>query len=310
MLHLQLTPQEVTNSLNFLNDRAIHLKGDNLSFFVHYWGTDIDHYDNPLHKHSFFEVCYIMDGEGLYRDGDDEYPLRSGVMFISRPNIRHQILSQKGLYIVFVAFEVVEQESSPEFVELFRHFAVSSRVYIPDAHDLPEAMLWRSLMIQAARNRPAFAECVVPLAYSLLVSFEGLFHERSRKSRIRRDRPSSTTLYRAKLFIRDNLSHSLKLREVANYLHISERHLSRLFSTELGKTFFCYVRKERIKRAIHLLSNTDYSIKRVAQETGFESVHYFTKVFKAETGITPGKFVRRIKSGEIGSLPDEYAADA
>jgi AraC-like DNA-binding protein len=104
---------------------------------------------------------------------------------------------------------------------------------------------------------------------------------------------SGTLLHRAKLFVKDNLAQPLTLEDVAAYLHISPRHLSRLFSIQLGVPYSSFVRQERIRAAAELLATTDRSIKHIAEETGFASVHYFTRVFTAEKGVTPGQFRRR-----------------
>lgn len=101
-------------------------------------------------------------------------------------------------------------------------------------------------------------------------------------------------MYQAKLFIRDNLSSQFRLVDLANHLHISGRHLSRVFHQELGKSFTDYLRQERIQRAALLLTTTNESIKQVAEETGFINVYYFTKVFTAEMKTPPGKFRKQL----------------
>lgn len=101
---------------------------------------------------------------------------------------------------------------------------------------------------------------------------------------------SPTHLYQAKLFIRDNLSEPLKLEDVANYLHISSRHLSRIFSTELCESFSNYIRKERVKEAACLLEMTNIPIKEIADVAGFGSVHYFTRVFTTMMNVSPAKY--------------------
>ncbi|GAA3330875.1 hypothetical protein GCM10020331_085150 [Ectobacillus funiculus] len=50
-------------------------------------------------------------------------------------------------------------------------------------------------------------------------------------------------------------------------------------------------KNERIQRAVTLLKTTDLSIKDIAEETGFRTVHYFTRVFfTSVVGSSPGRF--------------------
>jgi AraC-like DNA-binding protein/mannose-6-phosphate isomerase-like protein (cupin superfamily) len=50
----------------------------------------------------------------------------------------------------------------------------------------------------------------------------------------------------------------------------------------------------KIEKAKDLLNNTDLSAKQIAYSLGFKSEHYFNRIFKQKTGLTPGQFrVRR-----------------
>src|SRR5690606_6535815 len=97
-------------------------------------------------------------------------------------------------------------------------------------------------------------------------------------------------LQQAKLYIRDNLSQSLSLRHVANYLNVSERHLSRLFAEGIHESFTDFIRSERIRQAAHLLQTTERAIKDIAEATGFSTVHYFSRVFAEVMKLPPGEF--------------------
>jgi transcriptional regulator GlxA family with amidase domain len=91
----------------------------------------------------------------------------------------------------------------------------------------------------------------------------------------------------------------LKLEHVANYLHISSRHLSRLFSNELCESFSNYIRKERVREAARLLEMTSIPIKEIADVTGFGSVHSFTRVFTTMMNVSPAKYRNDYMSKKI-----------
>ena len=46
----------------------------------------------------------------------------------------------------------------------------------------------------------------------------------------------------------------------------------------------------RIRRAMHLLESTDLPIAQIAEETGFESHAYFSRLFHARVGTPPIQF--------------------
>ncbi|MEN3772999.1 AraC family transcriptional regulator [Priestia megaterium] len=275
-----------------LNEYIQRTGSNEVSFYVHYWGVMPQHYNNLLHKHSFFEVCYVLEGEGTYIDQGCTYQIKENTMFLSRPDVLHQIKSDTGLFLLYVGFELIESESSEKWVTIIDEAKQCSDVVIDVKDDTAAPLMWKSLLLQAAKSESAlFEEILSNLAHSLILSLLQIFVVSSNyHSQKTVPKKSSLVLTLAKLYIKDNLSNSIKLTDTATYLHLSSRHLSRLFKAELGISYSEYVQNERIQRAATLLKTTDLSIKDIAQETGFPDVHYFTRVFTASMHSSPGRF--------------------
>lgn len=279
-----------------LNQEAIRVNGSDASILVHYWGALSDHYNNMPHQHSFYELCYIINGSGQYIDREQLFHLKKGSLFLSRPGIEHQILSETGLDIIFVAFELVNNNSTSSAIELFNSLAETKVFFIDDSEQTPAVKLWTSLLVMACRPYPILNDCIQGLCASFYSSVIGTFNNQQTNYEENTGLSNySSLVYQAKLYIHDNLSQSLKLEDVADYIHISSRHLSRIFQDELGQTFSNYVKKERMRKAGILLSDTDLSIKEISGVVGFNTVHYFTSVFSTEMGMPPGEFRKRFK---------------
>jgi AraC-like DNA-binding protein/mannose-6-phosphate isomerase-like protein (cupin superfamily) len=282
-----------------LNQKADQLDGSEVSILVHYWGALSGHYNNKPHQHSFFEVCYIVKGEGQYIDGQQTHLLEPGTLFLSRPYVKHQILSQTGLDILFIGFEVNKKNTSKKIQTLFTNLETTETYFLGESQNTTAVKLWTTLLIMANESNPLFDESVTGLCSSffgcLLKEFD--VNQKSNEKQ-QRHSVSSTLVYKAKLYIHDNLQEPLRLNDVADYLHISGRHLSRIFQAELGQSFSSYVRKEKVRKAGILLSDTDLSIKEISEKTGFDTVHYFSSVFLAEMGMPPGKFKQKFKQNQ------------
>jgi len=275
-----------------LNQYAHRIAQNGASFQVHYWGVMPTHYDNLMHKHSFFEICYVVDGTGQYVDDDQTYSLQKNTIFFSRPEVLHQIKSEDGLFLLYVGFELIESESNEEWVRRLEEAKSCSKVVIHEKDDKDILLLWQSLLIQATKHeRPFFNEILTNLASSLIFSLLQTFVSYSINDDYK-IHPETTSLLinTATLHIKDNLSDSLKLADVARHLHISGRHLSRMFVSELGLNYSEYVQNERLQKAAELLKTTDMSIKDIAEETGFTSIYYFTRVFTSKFRSSPGRF--------------------
>ena len=112
---------------------------------------------------------------------------------------------------------------------------------------------------------------------------------------IRRRRAGSETqrvVLKAMAYLHTNYSASITRKDVADYVGLSERHLTRCFNQELGLTPMTYLNRYRVKQAKELLKTGRKSIAEIAEIVGFSSGGYFTRVFRDEVGLSPRDFMR------------------
>jgi AraC family transcriptional regulator, arabinose operon regulatory protein len=276
-------------AIRHLQEKCIHLYGEAISFRIFFWGAQMDHQDNPLHKHSFFEACYVKSGTGFYYEGGQNYPLKRGAFFCSRPGKLHRIHKGKQLSIYWVGFEVDEENSTLGGINLFKELKEMNGFIVDTGESSPTANLWNTLMMHASSSYSQDLLC--SLSHSLLLSLQTLFCGIKDKEDNRNEVTYKNVLIdQAQLFIRDNLTVPLTIEDVAQYLHISSRHLSRLFNHHLGITFTAFIKRERIRASAAKLRESMLPIKEIAEIYCFSSVHYFTRVFTEETSITPGEY--------------------
>lgn len=100
----------------------------------------------------------------------------------------------------------------------------------------------------------------------------------------------SRVVQTALLLIDSDLSANLTLHSLARNLQVSAGYLSTVFKQEMGQTLTSYIRERRMQHARHLLRTTNLQIGTVALHCGIPDLHYFTKLFKKETGISPGQY--------------------
>ena len=96
---------------------------------------------------------------------------------------------------------------------------------------------------------------------------------------------------KACLFMEEHFSDpNLMLSDAARAVHLSQSHLSTIFAQETGMTFTQYLTGLRIARAKELLENTDLRSFRIAENVGYNDAHYFSYMFKRNTGVTPSEY--------------------
>jgi LacI family transcriptional regulator len=103
-------------------------------------------------------------------------------------------------------------------------------------------------------------------------------------------------LVKAVSFIRCKSAEPLSVTEVARHTGVSRRVLERRFTSVLGRTPASESRRVHFERAKQLLIETDLPIPEVAAASGFGSPEYLAYVFRAETGTTPLKYRKEIRS--------------
>lgn len=91
---------------------------------------------------------------------------------------------------------------------------------------------------------------------------------------------------------------AISLTEAANSLHWSSGHLSKLFKSVTGCTFVSYVTTRRVERAKLMLASTQMPVQKISAELDFSQVNYFSRVFRASTGMSPSEYRRHCLSRE------------
>lgn len=94
----------------------------------------------------------------------------------------------------------------------------------------------------------------------------------------------------AKKYLDKNYHHPIRLEDVAGELRISTFYLSRLFSSESDFSLFQYLTDVRMNEAKKLLLENRYIINDIASMVGFESLSYFSNVFKKQVGCSPSQY--------------------
>lgn len=80
------------------------------------------------------------------------------------------------------------------------------------------------------------------------------------------------------------------MTEAAEVALFSPVHLSRLFQFAYGMTPTEYIRRRRLTESIAALQDKSRTVLEIALDFGFEHEQSFTRAFRAEFGVTPGRY--------------------
>ncbi|WP_420573350.1 helix-turn-helix domain-containing protein [Kordia sp.] len=95
------------------------------------------------------------------------------------------------------------------------------------------------------------------------------------------------------------LSLDCSLAFVAEKVSSNTSYVSNVINNYKNKTFKAYITELRINAALIRLKSDEklrsYTIKAVAEEFGFKRQETFSKAFKAQTGIYPSRYIKKLK---------------
>jgi len=101
---------------------------------------------------------------------------------------------------------------------------------------------------------------------------------------------------RAISYIRQHACRGLQVVDVLGHMAMSRASLQQRMKQVVGRTIHQEIQNVRLGKVKDLLAMSEMTIKQVARESGFASVQYMTRVFRAVTGETPARYrLRRAK---------------
>ena len=92
------------------------------------------------------------------------------------------------------------------------------------------------------------------------------------------------------------------LQAVAEILGVTAGYLGRLICRETGTRYSEYLTRVRMSAAVRLLRRENVRTAELARMVGYTDPHYFSRLFRAHTGMTPQQmregFINRLKNSK------------
>lgn len=96
-------------------------------------------------------------------------------------------------------------------------------------------------------------------------------------------------------YVTENIFQDLSLAGMSEDLCISVSHLSRIFKSVMGMNCSEYLVRAKLKKAQELLTETEYTVKEIAEKLGYSSTAHFIRIFKEQFGMTPKQMQMKMK---------------
>ena len=221
---------------------------------------------------------YVISGSCTYRfDDKTEFKVTAGdVFYLPYQSIYTMYIHTDDYKFIFCDFEFTEPSA--------RRSALYSHQDLKNV----DSLFFKLLNRYRASAKNTYIECM-----SILYGIYGLLQQNTQKSYIGKSKERN--MIEARCYIDENFNlPEFSISQLAERIEMSEVYLRKLFRAQYGISPSKYLISVRIKNAKKLMKYPFFTLEECAMQSGFSSLQYFCRLFKKETGISPGKYRKEL----------------
>ena len=266
---------------------------------------DFDFHCVDWHWHPELEYMYVKSGRAICFAGDEKLIVNAGCGLLINSRVIHRFEAEFSTVIPNVVYSpfLLASENSLLYQKYLQPFIESGKnCYLFDPSVSWQAVCIRKMAEVFASQEKEEAEEIVTVT-SLLEFWHELFrHGKPEQpfSGKKADRVSQTRLKIMMQYVQEHYQENLRLEDISAAVHIGRSLALQIFRQGIHQSPVSYLIAFRLKQAAGLLTSTEKTVARIAEDTGFESATYFCRKFKELYGLTP-KDYRNMGKRMIGS---------
>ena len=240
------------------------------------------------HAHKFFQYIYVVEGEGCITIGERTYSFQKDHIYLIPPSVIHDFAAgeQEGLQTIEIKFEVENEEILSQINQL------------PETMCLNNPLLKQILemMIREGQEAGGYYMDIVHLKFCEFLT--RLFREQKREQADLAQKAmepdfsdEDDPVFRPVIsFIREHMDQAVTLETLAGIACLEKTYFSKKFKEKYGRSPIHFLNDMRLSKARELLKYGHMNITQISQQTGFQSLHYFSRFFTKREGISPYEY--------------------
>ncbi len=238
------------------------------------------------HKHLFWEIIYVTEGKGVFTfETGESLAYQKGQVICIPPNLQHYNSSSIGFKNIHLTIEAWNPNVNKPIL-------IESSSYTKDLYTLME-LAYKYFHLSATQS-----ELLLSLTRSIVASLDFL---------IKSSPVSKITQPIQEAIINNYTDCDFSLDSAYDSIPYSREYIRKIFIKEHGVSPLMYLMEKRIDCAKQLLirrnnDDSDYTIKEIAEMSGFSDPLYFSRYFKKITGVSPKEYkLTMLENNKISS---------
>lgn len=281
---------------------------------VHYFEYTSDFYF-PGEAHDFWELVYVDKGEVIATAGSTEHALKAGDMIFHQPMEFHCLKANGTIApnLIVIGFEC--RSSAMRYFEgktlrldslqsdLLAKILLEARQTYASALDQPAL-----LQLEKREGIPFGAEQMIRMGLEqllILLVRQGMRYDAavSRQTSIQREY-GRQQVRQVTQYLQQNIRNNLTLGQICKNSAMGRSHLQKLFRRQYQCGVMEYFSMLKMEAAKNMIREGKLNFTQIAEDLGFNSVHYFSRRFKQLIGMTPTEYASsaKIRSEQAGAM--------
>lgn len=248
-----------------------------------------DKWHLPVHKHTHYELQYIIRGKGQHMVNEHTYNYEKGDLFILAPQENHFFIFQERTVLCVVKFhESFFEESMHDtnFKRLMTSISSPNRKMLLSKNNKQRIGPLMDLLIAEHRKETPYQEIIIRNTLALVLALAG--KDADQHTAPAKDDKIQSILNYIDQHITDK--HLLSTPHIADTFHISKSYFSQYFSKATGSSYKKYVQEYALKLIAHQLIYKDKTLYELADEFGYSDESHLSNAFKAHFHQSPSAF--------------------
>jgi AraC-like DNA-binding protein len=263
----------------------------------------------PLHRHSFAEFEYLVDGEGSDIINGIEYELKKGSISFKLPWHAHELMpaSGSGLHIYKCSFRLnfsgdggLLQNLNDLALQCFDYPPVT---HIPDDVQPRVEQLFTDLLTEKKSIRPWKDELSSTKISELLILFLRSVMDAEIEQTDMVPVPQKFNVWDAVKLVNSRFREKdISINDLAEALSCTEDDLDEQLKAQVGLNFSELLQEARIRNTCNLLMYTSAPIESISGWAGFRSRNTFYDAFENLKGTSPSNFRKQFLDADKEQL--------